>query len=120
MISNTDYIEQIRLSLTELNPHLILLFGSYAYGTPDEDSDIDILVVTKDDFIPQNFEEKHNIYMQVSRQIRHIRLQTAVDLIVHTLPMYEKFIELDSSFAQEITTQGKIIYESDNTRSFIH
>ena len=32
----------------------MLLFGSYAYGTPNPDSDIDVLVVTKDDFIPKS------------------------------------------------------------------
>ncbi len=115
MQKENKYIQQIRTSLSELNPYLILLFGSYAYGTPHEDSDIDLLVVTKDNFIPKNFEEKHEIYLQVSRKIRHVKTQIAVDLIVHTLPMYEKFIKQDSSFAREITTQGKIIYESNNT-----
>ncbi len=115
MKKENNYIQQIKTSLSELNPYLILLFGSYAYGTPHEDSDIDLLVVTNDDFIPKNFEEKHKIYLQVSRKIRHIKMQIAVDLIVHTLPMYEKFIKQDSSFAHEITTQGKIIYESNNT-----
>ncbi len=115
MKKENNYIQQIKTSLSELNPYLILLFGSYAYGTPHEDSDIDLLVVTKDNFIPKNFEEKHKIYLQVSRKIRHIKMQIAVDLIVHTLPMYEKFIKQDSSFAHEITTQGKIIYESNNT-----
>ncbi|HRF57283.1 MAG TPA: nucleotidyltransferase domain-containing protein [Campylobacterales bacterium] len=28
----------------------MILFGSYTYGTPDENSDIDLYVVTKDDF----------------------------------------------------------------------
>ncbi len=115
MENENKYIEQIKTCLSELNPYLILLFGSYAYGTPNEDSDIDLLVVTNDDFIPKNFEEKHEIYLRVSRKIRHIKMQIAVDLIVHTLPMYKKFIKQDSSFAHEITTQGKIIYERNNT-----
>ena len=36
-----------------------MLFGSYAYGVSNEDSDVDLLVVTNDDFIPQNFAEKN-------------------------------------------------------------
>ena len=114
-MKNDKYINEIKELLIELNPYLILLFGSYAYGTPNEESDIDILVVTNDEFIPQNFEEKHKIYLQVSSKIRHIRMQIAVDLIVHTLPMYQKFIKQDSSFSHEITTQGKILYERNNT-----
>ena len=90
MKHENKYIQEIISILSELNPYLILLFGSYAYGTPHEDSDIDLLVVINDDFIPKNFEEKHEIYLQVSRKIRHIKMQIAVDLIVHTLPMYQK------------------------------
>ncbi len=80
---------------------------------PHEDSDIDILVVTQDDFIPKNFAEKSKIYQKISRAIRPVKGEIAVDLIVH-LPI--KFTEMDSSFAHEITTKGKIIYETNNTR----
>ncbi|MDO8454318.1 MAG: nucleotidyltransferase domain-containing protein, partial [Sulfurimonas sp.] len=41
--------------LKPLDLDKIILFGSYAYGTPNEDSDIDLYVVTKDEFIPQSF-----------------------------------------------------------------
>ena len=116
METNNKYIEQIKEILIKHNPYLILLFGSYAYGTPDEDSDIDILVVTQDNFIPQNFTEKSKIYQKISRAISPVNEEVAIDLIVHTLPMYKKFIDIDSSFAHEITTKGKIIYESNNTR----
>ena len=109
-----NYIEQLQEIIGELNPYLILLFGSYAYGTPDEDSDIDILVVTQDDFIPQTFKEHTKIYMKISSAIRPVKEEIAVDLIVHTLPMYEKFLKLNSSFAREITNKGKIIYENNN------
>jgi len=116
METNNNYIKQITEILSKFNPYLILLFGSYAYGTPNEDSDIDILVVTKDDFIPQTFKEHTKIYMKISQAIRPINRQFAIDLIVHTLPMYKEFIRQDSSFSHEITTQGKIIYESNNTK----
>jgi predicted nucleotidyltransferase len=58
-------IEEVKKEIIEklkpLNPEKIILFGSYAYGTPDANSDIDIYVVTKDEFIPQNFSTKHTI-----------------------------------------------------------
>ncbi len=114
METTTNYIKQLKEIISKLNPYMILLFGSYAYGTPNEDSDIDLLVVTQDNFIPKNFEEKHEIYLDISKKIRHIKMEIAVDLIVHTLPMYKKFIKQDSSFAHEITTKGKILYESNN------
>ncbi len=39
--------------LKPIHPEKVILFGSYAYGEPNKDSDIDLLVVTQDDFIPQ-------------------------------------------------------------------
>lgn len=109
------YIEQVTESLKELNPHLILLFGSYAYGTPHKDSDIDLLVVTSDDFIPQSFNERIKISLNVKKHIYEINKQVAVDLLVYTKPMYAKFVELQSLFAQEILHNGKILYECNYT-----
>ena len=113
MESDNIYIEQLKISLSKLDPYLVLLFGSYAYGTPHKDSDIDLLVVTNDNYIP-NFNEHSQLYLKISKEIRPIKKQIAIDLIVHTLPMYQKFIEQNSLFALEITTKGKIIYESNH------
>ncbi|MBC8485438.1 MAG: nucleotidyltransferase domain-containing protein [Bacteroidetes bacterium] len=115
MNTNNKYIQQINKKLQSLNPYLILLFGSYAYGSPHDDSDIDLLVVTNDNFMPQNFQEKTEIYLKIKQQIREINKQVAIDLLVYTIPMYQKFIELNSSFAREIINKGKILYESNNT-----
>ena len=114
MDSDNIYIEQLKASLSKLDPYLVLLFGSYAYGKPHKDSDIDLLVVTNDNYIP-NFNEHSQLYLKISKEIRSIKKQIAIDLIVHTLPMYQKFIEQNSLFANEITTKGKIIYESNHT-----
>jgi predicted nucleotidyltransferase len=106
------YIQQLKENLRELNPYLVLLFGSYAYGTPHKDSDIDLLVVTNDEFIPQTFKERTNLYISVSEHILNISKQVPVDLIVYTLPMYKQFLEIGSSFSKEILSKGIVIYES--------
>ena len=102
-------------SLKTINPYLVLLFGSYAYGTPNQDSDIDLLVVTNDNFIPKNYDERINLQLKISSHIFEFAKQIPIDLIVYTIPMYKKFIEQNSSFAHEITTKGKILYERFNT-----
>ena len=89
-----------------LSPDKIILFGSYAKGTPNEDSDIDLYVVTNDNFIPQSWQEKNRIYLSVSREIRELRKQVPIDLIVHTKKMHEKFIALNSFFSREINQEG--------------
>jgi len=44
----TQIKQQIVDALITLDPEKIILFGSYAYGTPTEDSDLDICVIEKD------------------------------------------------------------------------
>ncbi len=113
-MDNQIYIQEIIKKLLPINPEMILLFGSYAYGTPHEDSDIDILVVTNDKYMPQNFDERLNLELSVSNIIHEIARKVPIDLLVYTKPMFEKFIKLNSSFAQEITTKGKKLYEKNN------
>ncbi len=115
MQTENKYIEQLTENLKTINPYMVLLFGSYAYGTPNQDSDIDLLVVTNDDFIPKDYNEHNQLYLKVSKAIRPVKKQIAVDLIVHTLPMYELFKKQNSSFGNEIVSKGKIIYESNHT-----
>ncbi len=115
-MKENHYIRQIVERLKQVKPYKIILFGSYAYGQPEINSDIDILVVTSDNFIPKNYEEKMRITLNISRLISDIKAKHPIDLIVHTLPMHKKFIELGSMFAKEIQTKGKVIYEADHSR----
>ena len=92
--------------LKPLDPDKVILFGSYAYGTANEDSDIDLYVVTKDDFIPQTYKEKSLIHLKVSRALRDLLQKHPTDLITHTKAMYQKSLEIGSPFAKEITTKG--------------
>ena len=111
MQTDNIYIQQLKECLIELNPFLVLLFGSYAYGTPHIDSDIDLLVVTNDEFVPQTFKEKTNLHIAVSEHILKISKQVPVDLIVYTLPMYRQFLASGSSFSKEILNNGIVLYE---------
>lgn len=95
--------------LKPLDLEKIILFGSYANGIPTEESDIDLYVVTKDDFIPQSWREKSNVTRKVSQSLRDLRSKFAIDLIVHTKQMNDKFIELDSAFSREILNRGKVL-----------
>ena len=96
-------------NLRTLNPAKVILFGSYAYGTPDQDSDIDLYIVTKEDFIPTTFEENLQIKKRVYLALSKFRKKYASDILVHTLPVHEKFIELGSSFSKEIMQKGIIL-----------
>jgi len=56
--------KQIVERLKPLNPEKIILFGSYAYGTPNEDSDLDICVVRKE--YKNKWEDKRKIRKALS------------------------------------------------------
>jgi uncharacterized protein len=109
-----SYLPEIIERLKETNPEKIILFGSYAYGEPSDFSDLDILVVTTDEIIPSSFEEKSQIYLRISKAISEIKKEFPVDLIVHTKPMHQRFIDSNSLFARELLTRGKVLYEKNN------
>ncbi len=111
MTNGSAYIPLLIEKLKQTKPEKIILFGSYAYGEPSPDSDLDILVVTSDEFIPASFREKSQIYLNVSKAISEIKMKFPVDLIVHTKFMHKRFVEINSLFAQEILTKGKVLYE---------
>ena len=113
-MTGSGYIPLIIKKLLAVHPEKIILFGSYAYGNPDVDSDLDVLVVTGDNIIPSSFAEKSKIYLRVSKEISDIKKELPVDLIVHTKPMHQQFIAENSLFARELLTKGKVLYEKNN------
>ncbi len=108
------YLPLIVDRLKTLEPWKIILFGSYAYGIPDNHSDIDLLVVLNDDTVLQNFQENMKKKLLVRKAIWELSTQISIDLVVHTKPMYHKFQALRSMFAREISQKGKILYETNN------
>jgi predicted nucleotidyltransferase len=87
-------------------PDKIILFGSYAYGTPHADSDVDILVV-----VPAR-----NEIDQTLRIDRVIDPLFPLDLIVCTPKNMKWRLEEGESFLREITSKGKVLYEKDDPR----
>src|SRR5438067_3902836 len=86
----------------EFHPDKIILFGSYAYGTPHEDSDVDLLVVMDQD-------------QAVRIQLR-LAAPFPLDLIVRKPKEMKWRLEEGESFLTTIVTQGKVLYEKDDAR----
>ena len=107
-------IEELKIEIVErlkpLNPEKIILFGSFANGTAHEESDIDLYVVSRDDFIPQNWHDKMQIKLKFSRALRDLKRHYDIDLIAHTKKMYEAFARTQSIFSREILERGQVIY----------
>ncbi len=87
-------------------PDKIILFGSYAYGTPHADSDVDILVVMP----------CRNQLDQAAKISIDIDPPFPLDIIVRT-PYSMKWRLADGeSFLTEITTRGRVLYEKNDTQ----
>ena len=112
---STQIIYRIVNRLKEINPDKVILFGSYAWGNPHGESDLDIIVVTNDDIMPKNYKEKMKIYLKVSTIMSEFKKQKTIDLVVHTRAMHNKFLKLGSAFSKEISKRGKILYERDTS-----
>jgi predicted nucleotidyltransferase len=89
----------------EFHPQKIILFGSYAYGTPREDSDVDLMVVTP-------FEGKP-VYKAIEIHSA-VRPRFAMDLLARTPDTIQQRLEWHDFFIMDIIEKGKILYEADH------
>ncbi len=92
-----------------LNPYKVILFGSYAYGQPHEDSDIDILFVNNEESY-KNFEERIAIKTQLLKSLRAIG--KPIDVLAYTKKEWNELIAKNSSFVREINKRGVLLETS--------
>ncbi len=92
--------------LAPLSPDKVILFGSYAWGNPTVDSDIDLYIVTRDTMMPITYRESSELHLRYARAMSELVCSIPVDLIVHTRPMHAKFLEIDSMFSRKIFHSG--------------
>lgn len=87
-------------------PEKIILFGSYAYGQPHADSDVDILVImpTRDEL-----DQAVKICLAVDYNF-------PVDLLVRTPKNLAWRLAEGDSFLREVIDRGKVLYEKTNGR----
>lgn len=111
MSKNNDIIATICEKLRKDTIYEIIVFGSYAQGTADENSDVDIIVVLDRNDIPRSYEEKMQLRLAIRNQIIELSGLIPIDLLVFTKPEYASFLQRNSSFAREIRETGKVLYE---------
>ena len=93
----------VRRIAQELRPEKIILFGSYAYGTPTGDSDVDLLVVMERMI---SYKEQ---YLSVSRLFTPRPF--AVDILLKTPAELRIELGKRNFFVHEIVSKGKVLYE---------
>ena len=86
-----------------LDPVRIVLFGSYACGEPDEDSDVDLLVVM------ETTERPAARIAKVSRLLSPRPFP--VDIIVRTPEEVDRDCRRTDPFMRELVERGRVLYE---------
>ena len=101
-------IEKLKKEIVErlkpLNPDKIILFGSYAYGTPNKNSDIDICVIKKD--YKNKWEEKKKI----RQALKDIPLPK--DILNPKADEYEFYKKECGSIYKDIEEKGIVLWSS--------
>lgn len=99
-----DLIEEVKKRLVAVyNPETIYLFGSYAWGHPDEDSDLDLLVV-----VAHSDEKSHKRCLVGHHALWG--LDISKDLLVYTIDEFNERTSNETSFLSKIKNEGKVLY----------
>ncbi len=102
MILDDNIKQQIVEALKPINAEKIILFGSFAYGEPNEDSDLDICVVEKD--YKNKWEEKKKI----RELLKDIKMPK--DILNPKLEEYEFYKNEYGSVYKDIADKGIVLF----------
>ncbi len=97
-----DVVERL---VREYQPEQAILYGSYAYGTPNEESDIDIFIVKETNGRP------------VDRIVEVMRLlfipgrDVSIEPLVYTPGEISERLNMHDPFLSEILVKGRVIYK---------
>ncbi len=102
MVTKKEIDEVVKRIVENYKPEKIILFGSYAYGNPSEDSDLDLLII-KDSKLP-----RYKRGREVRRYLRGLKV--AVDLLVYTDEEVQKWKDVKPAFITTVTEKGMVLY----------
>jgi HEPN domain-containing protein/predicted nucleotidyltransferase len=106
MITRQDIQATCDDIVREFEPLQVVLFGSYAYGTPTEYSDVDLLVVMA---IPESETRRQTIEIR-----ERVPRRFSMDLLVRSPEEIAFRLSHNDWFLREITEKGEVLYESAN------
>lgn len=95
--------EAVRRIIENFNPEKIILFGSYAYGHPTADSDMDLMVIMNTD------EKPHKRAVTLRKALKGIGIPK--DIIVKTPEEFDRFKDIVGTIIYPAAHKGKVLYE---------
>ena len=108
MVNRAEIKSFCRSVAQRFRPRAIILFGSYAYGHPTPDSDVDLLVI-----MPKTRDRGE----RMSVRIRHaVPRSFPLDLMVRTPKEVAQRVGWGDVFFSEVMKKGRVMYEANDTR----
>ncbi len=102
-----NLLSEITIILKPFGIEKIILFGSYAYGTPNEYSDIDLLIIKN---IPESETRDFRIKLKKALWSKLGNRSYSLDILVDSEQRIKQRIEMGDLFYKEIYSSGKTIY----------
>jgi predicted nucleotidyltransferase len=87
----------------EFQPEQIFLFGSHAWGTPHEDSDVDLMVI-----VPESSERAIRRMQRAHHCLGD--LDMSKDVFVQTRAEFDRYRHLRTSIQHQILQSGRKLY----------
>lgn len=103
---NEEILKIKDIILESVECEKIFLFGSYAYGTPNADSDYDFYVVLKDDF-PQKPIEAMGI---IDRNLINFDTLMPIDVLANYKNRFD-YRSTQPTIERKIANEGIVLYE---------
>ncbi len=107
MTNKEIILSEIKEALQSFGVEKIILFGSYAYGNPDDESDIDLLLI-KD--IPTDNIREFRLKVKLKLWDIIAKWNIPIDIIVDNQNRIKQRIKDGDMFYNEILTKGNTIY----------
>ena len=101
-----DLERLLRKLIENYSPQQIFLFGSYAYGQPDPDSDLDLLIVKETTKTP--FQRR----VEVGRIVQDKTRRTPIQPLVITPKELDERLQSGDPFLTEIVEKGEKLYDA--------
>ena len=104
-------LDNLVFSLKASDPYKVILYGSYAKGNPDENSDLDLMVILDNHHVSKTHKERLDKKLFVKNLILELNRKIAIDLLVYSKEELNLLKEYGNYLIDDIEKTGKIIYE---------
>ena len=106
MISKEQILGVTQIIVDTLKPKQIYLFGSYANGTANSESDLDLLVIVDKSELPKR-KRVEPIYLSLLKNNKMLN----TDILVRTQSEVDEWKEVSQAFLTSVLPTAKLIYE---------